>query len=280
MSTISLAEKYYPYVDEMFTQESKKSLLTNKDFAWYENANAVLVYKISTAEMNDYGRSGPSEGNWSRYGVVDDLDATTERMNLKNDRSFTFVIDLLDSSETEKQLEAATALARQIREVVIPEIDTYTYDVMATNAGIKAEGVELTKETIYEEILKASQALDDAMVPETGRVLLVTPETYRIMKLNSEIIMGTDIGSEDRKKGVIGTLDGATVIKVPSSRLKEGFGFMLSHPCATVAPTRLEQYRTHEDPPGISGYLVEGRIVYDAFVLDNKANGIYYCSTV
>lgn len=59
-------------------------------------------------------------------------------------------------------------------------------------------------------------------------------------------------------------------------RLPKNFGFMVAHPCATVAPTKLESYKTHQDPPGISGSLVEGRIVYDAFVLDNKKNAIYY----
>ena len=57
---------------------------------------------------------------------------------------------------------------------------------------------------------------------------------------------------------------------------KDNFGFMIAHPCATVAPTKLEDYKIHEDAPGISGALVEGRIVYDAFVLENKKNAIYY----
>ena len=51
---------------------------------------------------------------------------------------------------------------------------------------------------------------------------------------------------------------------------------MLCHPCATVAPLKLQDYRIHADPPGISGSLVEGRVVYDAFVLQNKAKAIYY----
>ncbi|MFR7958918.1 MAG: hypothetical protein ACLU6P_00110 [Roseburia intestinalis] len=50
----------------------------------------------------------------------------------------------------------------------------------------------------------------------------------------------------------------------------------MCHPCATVAPTKLEDYKIHQDPPGISGSLVEGRICYDAFVLDNKKTAIYY----
>ena len=77
-------------------------------------------------------------------------------------------------------------------------------------------------------------------------------------------------------RGVIGILDGAAVVKVPSIRLPKNFGFMLAHPCACVAPTKLEDYKIHADPPGISGSLVEGRICYDAFLLDNKLKAIYY----
>ncbi|MCI6998042.1 MAG: hypothetical protein MR936_14995 [Eubacterium sp.] len=42
----------------------------------------------------------------------------------------------------------------------------------------------------------------------------------------------------------------------------------------------LEDYKVHQDPPGISGPLVDGRICYDAFVLDNKAKAIYYQATI
>ena len=88
--------------------------------------------------------------------------------------------------------------------------------------------------------------------------------------------METDIDSNLRKQGVVSNLDGALVIKVPAVRLPEHCGFILCHPSATVAPTKLEDYRVHQDPPGISGSLVEGRICYDAFVLENKQNAIYY----
>lgn len=272
---IELVEKYLPYVDEQFTVESKKELLTNNDFS-FTGAKTVKIYKVSTGKMNDYGRNGAAGGNWSRYGTVENLAATTETMTLTKDRSFTFAIDLLDTDETGDTLEAASALARQIREVVIPEVDTYTLNAMCTLAGNKPEAKALTKDNIYTEIITANGVLDDAKVPETGRVLVVTPETYILMKLCKDIIMETDIGEEMRVRGVISNLDGLTVMKVPKSRLPENFGFMIAHPCATVAPTKLESYKTHENPPGISGALVEGRIVYDAFVLDNKKSAIYY----
>ncbi|GAA6295510.1 hypothetical protein F220043C3_39440 [Enterocloster asparagiformis] len=272
---ISLVTQYLPYVDELFTKESKKSMLTNQDLSW-TGAHTVKVYKVTTASMNDYGRSGPATGNWSRYGQVQGLDATTEEFTLRKDRSFTFAVDKLDKDETGGTLAAASALARQVREVVIPEVDTYVYSVMTAGAGHKPAALALTSENIYTAITDANTALDNADVPETDRVLVVTPDVYLLMKRCKDITMETNIGNDLRLKGVIANLDGAVVAKVPKNRLPVDFGFMIAHPVATVAPTKLEDYKTHQDPPGISGELVEGRICYDAFVLENKAKAIYY----
>lgn len=272
---IDLVTKFAPYTDEQFSTESKRSLVTNQDFDW-TGAHTVKIYKIGTSAMNDYGRSGPAEGSWSRFGPVEGLDANTEELTLKKDRSFTFAIDRLDTDETNQQLAGASALARQNREVVIPEVDAYVYGVMCENAGNKPAAVALTADNIYTEILAAGETLDNAEVPETGRVLVVTPSIYALLKKCKDITMETDVGNELRLKGVISILDGMNVQKVPANRLPENFGFMVAHPCATVAPVKLEDYRIHEDPPGISGSLVEGRVVYDAFVLDNKAKAVYY----
>mgnify|MGYP000998249210 FL=1 len=273
--SIDLVTKFAPYTDEKFKAESKISLLTNQDFD-FVGARIVKIYKISTAEMNDYIRHPVSDYAASRYGTAKDLDATTESFEMTRDRSFTFTIDKLDADETNQQLTAAKALARQLREVVIPEVDAYAYKAMATKAGNKPDAVALTAENIYTEILKASKALDDEEVPETDRQLVVSPEVYQLMKRCKDITMETEIGNDLRIRGVIANLDGTNVIKVPAVRLPEHFGFMLAHPSATVAPTKLADYKIHQDPPGISGDLVEGRIVYDAFVLDNKTKAIYY----
>ena len=225
--------------------------------------------------MNDYDRAGTGS-NPSRYGPISGLDATTEEFPLKKDRSFTFALDKLDTDETGYQLQAGTALARQQREVVIPEVDSYIYGVMTAGAGTKPEPLKLTKTNIYEEITKASTALDNAEVPETQRCLVVTPDVYMLMKQCKDITMETEIGNNMRVLGVIANLDGCMVIKVPAIRLPKNFGFMMVHPCACVAPVKLKDYTIHENPHGISGALVEGRICYDAFILENKVKAIYY----
>ncbi len=278
MATIDLVSKFLPYVDEQFSTESKKSLLTNQDFDW-TGAHSIKVYKVNTSPMNDYDRPGTG-ANWSRFGPVAGLDAVTEEFTLRKDRSFTFAIDKLDTDETAQQLAAASALARQNREVCIPEIDAYCYATMCANAGHKPAAVVLDPGNLYSKVLEASQTLDDAEVPETGRVLLVTPATYAALKAANGVVLDTAVGQDMRLKGVIATLDGATVVRVPSVRLPVGFGFLLVHPSATVAPVKLEDYRVHQDPPGISGSLVEGRVVYDCFCLDNKVKAIYYQAVV
>ena len=271
---INLVTKFLPYVDEIFKNESKRTLLTNNDFEW-TGAHTVKVHKVNTVSMNDYDRAGTGESA-SRYGDYGSVGNTLEEFTLKKDRSFTFVIDKMDKDETGGVLTGASALARQQREVIIPEIDSYVYGVMSAGAGTKVTDVTLTKDNIYGEIIKGNTVLDNKEVPETGRVLLVTPDTYLLMKRSPDIVMETDIAAEMRLQGVIAIIDGLTVIKVPAARVPDKFGFMIAHPVATVAPTKLEDYKVHQDPPGISGELVEGRICYDAFVLDNKKMAIYY----
>ena len=274
---IELATQFLPYVDEKFTTESKTSLITNNNFNW-SGAHSVKVYKVSTSVMHDYDRVG-SGITLSRYGAAKGLEATTEEFPLAKDRSFTFVIDKLDQDETKRTLEAASALARQLREVVIPEVDTYVLDKIVAGAGTTSAPAALTKSNIYDMIAAATETLDTAEAPEIGRVLLVPPATYTLMKKSPDIVMETNVGNELRLKGVLGFLDGATVVKVPATRLPDKVGFILAHAVATVAPVKLDDYKIHADPPGISGYLIEGRIVYDAFVLDNKKKAIYVHKT-
>ena len=265
---------YAPKTDELFKAESKMSLLTNTDYNW-DGAHAIRLWKISTAKMNDYARNKTEEDNQiSRYGSLLDLGTQTEILTLSKDRSFIFNIDKLDFDETNEQLEAGSALARQLREVVVPEVDKHVYDKMAAGAGKKVTKV-LTKADVYTAILAGSEYMDDKEVPDTERVLVVTPATYTLLKQATEFD-NTDVGADMKLRGVVGYLDGMAVVRVPASRLPQNFGFMIAHPSACTAPVKLNDFNVHHNTPLSSGDVVTGRVVYDAFVLDNKKDGIYY----
>ena len=98
--SVELTTKFAPQTDELFKAESKISLLTNTDFDW-SGAHSVKLYKISTTPLNDYSRNRStapedSSESLSRYGQLLDLNATTEELLLKHDRSFIFNVDRLD----------------------------------------------------------------------------------------------------------------------------------------------------------------------------------------
>ena len=100
------------------------------------------------------------------------------------------------------------------------------------------------------------------------------------MKQSSDIILDTEIGQDMKLRGVIAIYDGMEIIKVPTSRVPSKFGFLITHPVACCSPVKLADYKIHEDAPGISGSLVEGRCYFDCFVLENKKSAIYYHALV
>lgn len=267
---INYVEKYdlQKLVDEKFVERSKTEQLVNQDYD-FVGAKTVKVYNIGTVPLTDYKRTGVN-----RFGSPDELNTNVQEMTMTQDQGFTFTIDKMNEDESLGALNAGKALNRQIRERVIPEVDKYRLTEMVSNAG-KSAAVNLTATNIYDKITEATEYLDDAEVPFEGRKLVVTPATHTLMKKNKDIVMETDIGQEMRARGVVALVDGMEVVKIPSNRLPENFGFMVCHNVATTAPVKLAEYRIHEDAPGISGSLVEGRVYFDAFVLDNKKDAIF-----
>ena len=267
---INLVTKFSPLVDEKFTAESKTSLVTNKDYD-FVGAHTIKIYSVGTAPMNDYGRN---TAGTSRYGTVNDLSNTLQEVSMEKDRSFTFAIDKMDEDETLGAMNAGSALARQLREVVIPEVDTYTYAKISAGAGTTVEET-LTNANTYDSIAKGTETLDENMVPVEGRVAIMTPATYTLLKSDTKAVLETETGQNMRIRGVVSNMDGVMIQKVPSTFLPENTNYILTHKIATTQAIKLAEYKINTDPQGISGTLVEGRIYYTAFVRTNKAKAIY-----
>ena len=277
---INLVTKFSPLVDERFEVESKTSLVTNKDYDFI-GTHSIKIYSVETAEMNDYGRNstiGNDESNshvLSRYGVIKDLSTDVQEVSMEQDRSFIFVIDKEDEDETIGALNAGSALARQLREVVIPEVDTYTYAKMASNAGKTLYNQTITKSNAYESLTDATEYMDEKKVPASGRVAVVTPTFYKLLKQDSNAVLETEVGQDMRIKGVVANMDGMIIQKVVSSLLPTNINFMVAHKIATTQAIKLAEYDVIDGGALASGKIVKGRIYYTAFVRNNKKNAIY-----
>ena len=75
--------------------------------------------------------------------------------------------------------------------------------------------------------------------------------------------------------GQVGMIENIPLIHVPADRIPGNVRFLISHRSATVGAQQLSEYKVHDNPPGINGWLVEGRLYFDAFVLNNKAPTIF-----
>jgi N4-gp56 family major capsid protein len=149
----------------------------------------------------------------------------------------------------------------------------------AATANGNTSATEATKSNAYSLFLDAQEALGNKNVPDKGRIAFCSYKFANLLKQDSSFMKYGNLSQEMVNKGILGEVDGIKIVKVPASRLPEGAAFILTHPVAATAPKQLSEYKIHEDAPGISGWLCEGRFIYDAFVLNEKANAVYYHGT-
>lgn len=269
--TQNLALKYSPKVDERFTLGSLTASAVNNDYEW-TGVKTIRIYSVNTTALSNYTRSGVN-----RFGTPSDQDDTLQELTISQDKGFTFTVDKGNDSEEMGVKNAGRALRRELDEVIIPTVDIYRLAKMCAGAGTVKGGVNISAQNAYSSLLDGATKLTDAKVPMTGRIAFVNPTMYKFLKLDSAFIKSGDLSQRMLINGQVGEVDGMAIVLVPTSYLPTGVNFIITHKVATVAPKKLEEYRTHIDPPGISGALVEGRLIHDAFVLKNKAKAIYVC---
>ena len=98
---------------------------------------------------------------------------------------------------------------------------------------------------------------------------------YKLLLLSDEFIKLDSVGGKALPKGTVGEVLGMQVIKVPGSYLPTGCFFLILWEGAACFPYKIQDTKIHEDAPGYSGHLIEGRHYYDVFVFQKKADGIY-----
>lgn len=267
---INYAEKFSAKVDERFSLGLLTGGMVNNEYDWV-GVETVKIYSIPTSTMNNYSLTGSS-----RYGSPAELENAVQELKVEKDRSFTFTIDRKSHDDTLMTMEAGKALARQITEVICPEIDAYR--IAAFVSGAKPAHVHNsaapTTSTAYSLFLACQADLDNAKVPQGGRFAIVTPAFLNLLKQDDNFIKRGDMSQKITINGVVGEVDGVYIIKAPASYFPSGVHCVLTNRLVMPSPIKLQDYKIHQDPPGINGWLVEGRVRYDAFILNNKADAI------
>lgn len=287
--SIDLVSKFLAVLDTVYKYESKTAMLDALtrpvDFV---AANEVSVMQLTTVGLGTYSRSsGYPSGEITAEWVT---------MQLAAERGRAFTLDRMDNEES-LGLVLGNLIREWLRTHVAPEVDAYRFAKYAAGAGnIVNTGATLTKDTVVAAIDAGKLALDEDEVPEEGRILYITPTVKQFL----EQAVGRELANETRVERRIMVYDGMEVIAVPQTRfytkitLNEGstgdaggyaktsstgkdINFMILHPSSVLQPIKLNnlKYFSPEENQTSDGHLWQYRLYHDAFVYDNKEDGIY-----
>jgi len=289
---INLAEKYSPKVVDKFYKDSVILGKSNKEYDW-DGVQSVKVWTITTVAPNAYNRATVVPGA-SRYGTTTEVQDTIQTLTVTQDRAVSLSVDKGNNTEQMLIKNAGKVMALELREQFVPEFDKYAlarYSGLMTSAPswaslvtASADGA-LTKANIVEKVSDGVTALRNNLVDINDCYLYIGESNFAKLLLAPEFINYNNptFAAKNLEKGVMGKIRGVEVVAVPdayfttagNANLTDPINFMIVKKGSVIVPTKIKDMKVHQDPPGLSGALLEVRWLYDAFVLDTKAKGIY-----
>lgn len=286
-NNIQLAEKFLPVIDEIYKKQSLTArLLGANSEITFDGTNKAHVFEVDV----------PGFGNYSRQNgfPVGDVESGWETYELKRDRGISLTVDAMDDEETLGMAFGKT-VSEFMRTKEIPEIDAYRFAAFASATGVDGVSADITVGTtdVPDLIDAAEESMGDNEVPEEGRLLYVSEKCYRALKNKITRILV----NENNVQRQVEIYDGMPIIRVPKSRFNtaitlydgtDKFGyavtpggyainFMIIHPSAVrpLVKHRVPRIWTPTENQSADAYKFDLRCYHDAFVLQNKAKGVY-----
>lgn len=293
-NAITTIQKYLPLLDQVYAFASCSAILDTPNALVRETADAktVLIAETSMSGLGDYSRADGF--------VSGDLTLEWKPYTFEHDRGRTFQIDAMDDAET-MGLAFGSLASEFIRVKVTPEIDAVRFAKYATNAGTTVAAA-LTKSSTVPAISAAEVAMEEKEVSLANCVLFITPTSYGFVKDDTEHFQRTLVPSENPNRN-FGSFDEMPIVKVPQTRfytavtLNNGkdaqaaggyakaesakdINFMIIDRAAVIQLIKHGKIRVFDPDTNQSAdaYKVDYRVYHDAWVLNNKKNGIY-CHT-
>lgn len=284
-NSIEFAKRFMPSIDKIYKGASVTQGMDAASQPDFTGVDEVKVLKVSTTGLGDYSRqNGYPKG---------DITAAWETMKLTEERGKEISIDRLDNEQT-LGLTFGAVTGDFMRTQVIPELDAYRFAKYASASGVqKAAAAALTKDTILAAIDEASRAMDEKEVPGEGRVLYINSDLKPLLNQAVARQWGSDNGISNQLAGY----NGMSIVYVPKTRFYSGLtmndgstnwgyakgtgatdiNFMMIYPQAIfqVVKFSLPKVFTPDENQTKDAWLFQFREYHDAFVYENKADGVY-----
>lgn len=282
-NNIALFKMYIDNLDDVYKLASKTASLESNAALIKQGANAgeFLIPKIMMDGLGDYSRK-----NGNPMGSVT-LEYETVKCDFDRGRDFT--VDAMDNEET-VGIAFGKLASEFIRTKVVPELDSFRIAKYATKAGQKIAANLADGQAAMTAITDAISYMDDAEVPEEGRMLYITPVLFNSIKSmdttkSRELLAVFENRIIKMPKGrfytAIDQLDGESSSEEAGGYKKaagaKDINFMIIHKSALIQFSKhtVNKIFAPEVNQKTDGWLFSYRSYGIAEVLENKVNGIY-----
>lgn len=288
MATYNYAEKFEKMLAQKYEVELKSDALTKSNpSVKFLNAQTIKLPRLTVSGYKDHTRTpgfnaGTLSNDW-------------EPKKLEHDRDIEFFVDPMDIDETNLTLSVANIQNTFEEEQAIPEKDSYRFSKLLAESKKYSGVVDNTAFTtaLFLEMFDEYMAkMDEAGVPEEGRIIYTTPTVRKIVKeaegVERNITVNT-AGSINRK---VHSLDDVSIVSVPSARMKTAYNFtdgcvpatsakqirfILIHPSCVVCRDKyayIKLFTPGTDSRTADGYIYQNRNYGDLFLLEKKVAGV------
>ena len=288
MAVYDYAEKFTNLLQQKYAKECCSDDLTKSNTGIiFINAQTIKLPRMALSGYKDHSRTpgfnaGTMSNDW-------------EAKKLSHDRDIEFFVDPMDIDETNLTLSVANIQNTFETEQAIPEKDSYRFSKMhaeltAYNGSVNTDVVDAANflEIFDEEMSK----MDEAGVPEEGRILYVTPTMRKIVKNADGIDRMISVSTPSNINRKVHRLDDVTIKMVPAARMKTKYdftdgcvvaddakqiNFILVHPSAVVCRDKysyIKLFTPGTDSRTADGYLYQNRSYGDLFLLERKVDGV------
>lgn len=286
MAVLQYATQFDNRIRDLYGHELISNALfnSNQDIQ-IVNAKDLKIPRLTVSGYKDHTRGGNyNSGNYSN---------NYETKQLDHDRDIEFIVDPMDVDETNTVVSIANIQARFERKQAIPELDSYTFSKLYSEAervGATIKTTAITAANVLSDFDDNCEAFEDAGVP-LGRCILYCTAAYKKALKNAEGIQRT-LEVSGGVKGIdrrIHTMDDLGEIKVvPLERFKTAYDFtegykadatgkqinyILVDPEAQVSRVKyayINTYTPGHDSRTADNYLYQNRRYNGTFALDEE----------
>lgn len=287
MAVYDYAEQFTNILAQKYTTELKSDDLAQSNLnVKFINAQTIKLPRLTLSGYKDHTRTagfnaGTASNDW-------------EPKKLAHDRDIEFWFDPMDIDETNLALEAANITNTFEEEEAIPEKDSYRfsklYAELTSYSGV-IDSTVIDAAVFLNEFDEFMAKMDEAGVPDEGRILYVTPSMNKIVKEAEGIQRTLTITTPSTINRKVHSLDDVTIKMVPASRMKtlynftdgcvadptaKQINFILVHPSCVVCRDKyayIKWFTPGTDSRTGDGYLYQNRAYGDLFLLERKVPG-------